>query len=94
MCSRTHYIGLLWAAALMATAEAQAKEDDFQPVSVLERQPCITDAPFKTVDQADQGMSPSELVLGVAINGEAVAYPYTALEQERVVNDTVGGTGI
>jgi thiol-disulfide isomerase/thioredoxin len=33
-------------------------------------------------------------VLGVELNGEAVAYPYELLEQERVVNDTVGGVDV
>ncbi|MGD1994573.1 MAG: DUF3179 domain-containing (seleno)protein, partial [Anaerolineae bacterium] len=33
-------------------------------------------------------------VLGVSLNGEAVAYQYDLLRQERVLNDTVGGTPV
>jgi hypothetical protein len=43
--------------------------------------------------------TPAELpqmarVVGVELNGEAVAYPYDGLEEVRVVNDTVGGNPI
>jgi thiol-disulfide isomerase/thioredoxin len=34
---------------------------------------------------------PMERVATVELDGEAVAYPYRALEEQRVVNDTVGG---
>ena len=37
---------------------------------------------------------PMERVLTVEINGEAAAYPYTALKEARVINDTVGGQDI
>lgn len=36
-------------------------------------------------------LPPMARVLTVDLNGEAVAYPYSVLEQVRVVNDTVGG---
>ena len=39
-------------------------------------------------------LPPMERVLGVVINGEAVAYPYSVLQRVHVVNDTVGGTAI
>jgi hypothetical protein len=37
-------------------------------------------------------LPPVARVVTVDLNGEAVAYPYTVLEQVGVVNDTVGGT--
>lgn len=39
-------------------------------------------------------LPPIVRVLTVDLNGEAVAYPYEALKQEQVVNDTVGGQPI
>jgi hypothetical protein len=39
-------------------------------------------------------LPPVTRVLTVDLNGEAVAYPYEALEDVRVVNDTVGGQPI
>ena len=39
-------------------------------------------------------LPPKERVLTVSLGSEAVAYPYTVLKQERVVNDTVGNTDI
>ncbi len=39
-------------------------------------------------------LPPMARVLTVDLNGEAVAYPYQALEEQRVVNDTVGGQPI
>lgn len=36
-------------------------------------------------------LPPVTRVLTVDLNGDAVAYPYDILEEERVINDTVGG---
>jgi hypothetical protein len=37
-------------------------------------------------------LPPTARVLTVDLNGEAVAYPFTVLQDEQVINDTVGGT--
>jgi len=46
------------------------------------------------VPAAQARLRPKELVLGVAINGEARAYPITILNGREMVNDVVGGTPI
>jgi len=42
----------------------------------------------------DSALPPVARVLGVEINGEAVAYPYDALETQGVINDTVGSAPV
>lgn len=39
----------------------------------------------------DERLYVKEFVIGVELNGEAVAYPYSVLNDEPVVNDSVGG---
>jgi hypothetical protein len=40
----------------------------------------------------DGRLSPKVRILGVIVNGEAVAYPFPFLRDEPVVNDEIGGT--
>ncbi len=42
----------------------------------------------------DRAMHPKAFVLGVSLNGEAVAFPYEVLRRSPVVNTTVGGVPI
>lgn len=52
----------------------------------------VNQSPFLFRGPATPGaLPPMARVLTVNLNGEAVAYPYSVLEQVRVVNDTVGG---
>ena len=52
----------------------------------------INSSPFLYDGPTTPGqLSPLTRVTTVDLNGEAVAYPNDVLEQERVVNDTVGG---
>jgi len=46
------------------------------------------------VSAAQARLRPTELVLGVAINGESRAYPITVLNSREMVNDVVGGVPI
>jgi hypothetical protein len=55
----------------------------------IENPPFLYDGP-STPGQ----LPPLARVLTVDLNGEAVAYPYDLLEQEIVINDTVGGESI
>ena len=41
----------------------------------------------------DERLGRKDLVLGVADAGSAKAFPFDALEDQPVVNDSVGGTG-
>ncbi|NDJ77523.1 MAG: DUF3179 domain-containing protein [Chloroflexi bacterium] len=49
------------------------------------------DTPFLFLGEADDRLFPTARVLAGVIGGEAIAYPFEALAEESVVNDTVGG---
>jgi len=53
--------------------------------------PAIDDSQFQSAAQADGEYGPSELVLGVEIEGEARAYSTDLLSRHEIVNDTVRG---
>ena len=55
--------------------------------------PSIDDPQFIAVS-AQQELTPTEPVIGLAINGEARAYPLRILTWHEIVNDTVGGVPI
>jgi hypothetical protein len=44
--------------------------------------------------QTPDRLPPVARVLAAELNGEAVAYPYTALQEEIVINDTLGNTPV
>jgi len=50
--------------------------------------------PFLFEGQTDGRLPPAERVVAVELTGETVAYPFGALEDQLVVEDTVGGTPI
>jgi hypothetical protein len=50
-----------------------------------------TDDPFLFGGDPDERLPAAERVVAVELNGETVAYPFSALEEARVVEDTVGG---
>lgn len=54
----------------------------------------IDEPKFDTLREAERSLGPVELVLGVALGGEARAYPLTILSAHEIVNDRVGGTAI
>jgi hypothetical protein len=49
------------------------------------------ESPFLFRGPPDTRLSPIERVVALELNGDAIAYPYTQLEDEPVVHDTVGG---
>ena len=51
--------------------------------------PAIDQPQFVTPRNSIYNMS--EIVLGLAVNGEAKAYPYSILNWHEIINDTVGG---
>lgn len=51
----------------------------------------IDSSPFLFRESPDDRLLPMERVAAVSLNGEDVAYPFSVLEEVRVVNDTVGG---
>lgn len=46
------------------------------------------------VSAAESGFNPDELVMGVALNGEARAYPVSMMRSREIANDEVGGIPI
>ncbi|MEM1168070.1 MAG: DUF3179 domain-containing protein [Cyanobacteria bacterium P01_H01_bin.35] len=54
--------------------------------------PSIDNPKFDTAQTT--GFSANETVIGVEINGEAVAYPFGIMNWHEIVNDTVGGVNI
>jgi hypothetical protein len=53
--------------------------------------PALTQPEFLSADQADRLLKRSERVLGVALKGEAKAYPLRILNWHELVNDSLGG---
>ena len=49
------------------------------------------ESPFLFRGPPDTRLSPIERVVALELNGDAIAYPYSQLEEEPVVHDTVGG---
>jgi len=72
------------------------------PIAVKGAQPAMENPAFLSPAEARDRMYgnyvrkivTSELVLGVAINGEAKAYPLRMLNWHEVINDTVGGVPV
>ncbi len=54
----------------------------------------INSSPFLYAGPKDARLPPMERVVTVSLGDEDVAYPFSALEKMRVVNDTVGGRPI
>lgn len=73
-----------------------ASQDDrtVELVSVLPRDaiPAIDDPEFLPASQSNY--APNELVIGVAIDGEARAYSIPYLSRHEIVNDSFGDTHI
>lgn len=55
--------------------------------------PSIDDPKFTPVAEADN-LAPTEPVIGLAVNGDARAYPLRILTWHEIVNDTVGGVPV
>jgi hypothetical protein len=54
----------------------------------------IDQTPFLYNGPTPETLPPMARVLTVDLNGEAVAYPYDVLQEQRVINDTAGGEEI
>ncbi len=50
--------------------------------------------PFLFVGDLDDRLFPTERVLAGIVGGQPVAYPFSVLAEERVINDTVGGQAV
>ena len=56
--------------------------------------PVLFSPPMGAVADGDRFLRPSEWVIGVALNGQAKAYPITVMGFHELINDTVGGAPI
>ena len=81
-----------------AQAASPEPSDSFEPgdyeiVTLLpfDAIPSIDEPRFYDVDQANQEYEDHELVIGVAVEGEARAYPIDLLSRHEIVNDTIAG---
>ncbi len=54
----------------------------------------IDDPKFVTAAEAEPGMLPTEVVIGLDVGGETKAYPVNVLSQHEIVNDEIGGTPV
>lgn len=70
--------------------------EGFEPVFVVDKFEPITDAPAVPGIEVGDQVADGELVLGVALGGEARAYPINMLTgpEREVINDTLGGRPI
>ena len=50
--------------------------------------------PVRIDGKLDDSLEPRALIVGITINGKAKAYPFSALEKQSPILDTVGGTEI
>ena len=73
------------------TAAADLNLDQFAFVPLLPRDGIRPIYNPEFVDAIDSPLQEDELVMGVAINGEAKAYPVSVLRFREMVNDELGG---
>ena len=50
--------------------------------------------PFLFTGEFDPRLVPTERVVGLSVEGEDVAYPFTRLQEHPVINDSVNGTDV
>lgn len=78
------------------TVRQQFSPTDFRPQQVVKAYPAIVDPPNVTADQVNNRVQPTELVLGVELDGESRAYPINMLTgpSREIFNDTLGQRSI
>ena len=54
----------------------------------------VAKMPVRIGDRLDKTLEPRTLIVGVNVNGKAKAYPFSALEKQSPILDSVGGTEI
>ncbi len=65
------------------------REDEIQSILPEDAIPALVHPSFLTAAQASD-IRPGELVIGVAINGDARAYPLATLSAHEIVDDDIG----
>ncbi len=79
-------------AVLQATGAAfdPIRADEIQSILPEDAIPALVHPTYLTAAQASD-IRPGELVIGVAINGDARAYPLATLSAHEIVDDDIGG---
>ncbi len=54
----------------------------------------VAKMPVRIAGESDKTLEPRNLVVGVEINGKTKAYPFSAIEKQSPILDTVGGQDI
>lgn len=82
--------------AVTGTAAPASDDVTLEIVTLLPKDaiPAIFNPEFVTASEADSFFEDDDLVMGVAINGEARAYGTAFLSGHEIVNDSVGGRAI
>ena len=57
-------------------------------------EPEVARMPVKVVSKLDETLEPRTLVVGISLDGKSKAYPFTAIEKQSPIIDTVGTTPI
>ena len=83
----------------VATSAPRKSEVDYADLEIItllppDAIPAIDNPQFVSIADADEAYDPDELVIGVALNGEARAYSVPLLSNHEIVNDVVGGAKI
>ena len=70
--------------------------DSFDPYRALEAQPTIIQPKYVSAKEGNEKLGPTELVLGVVVEGQARAYPINMLTGPRreIFNDRLGDQDI
>jgi hypothetical protein len=66
------------------------RADEIQSILPEDAIPALVHPTYLTAAQASD-IRPEELVIGVAINGDARAYPLATLSAHEIVDDDIGG---
>ncbi len=92
-------VAVTW--SLVAYAETRSEEELEKEYRAASFRAVARDAfpvlfnPFMgTVADGDRFLRPGDWVIGIALNGQAKAYPITVMGFHELINDTVGGAPI
>lgn len=94
--AQTDTVTLASTSAEGSVTTASEEERTFEIVTLLPRDaiPAINNPRFNPVETANGEYADTDLVIGVAIDGDARAYSIPHLSSHEIVNDTVGGRPI
>lgn len=94
-------LALLTASPLTAQAQSRSKADlekEYRAGSYRavgrDAFPVLFNPAMGTVEEGDRFIRPNDWVIGIALDGEAKAYPVTVMGFHELINDVVAGNPI